>query len=340
VKHTVPCTRVARSVSGSVGVPTSSSAQSTPSAQAPRWNRRQRELADHQVLDRTRLVEHDRAHRRHGRLAPALPTTSLSRGMREAYTARASRRRVRSLRQAHGEPAGASTDAGRDRDGEIDLAFAGAAAASGGAVMSVLIAGGGQQTLAASQGSPERVVVGGDVLYWTNSSAGTVQKLALAGGTPTPMATQQGVTGGLAVDANALYWSSIGQKAVRSLSLANGGAVSNLATNQSTVLSVQIRNGMLYWADDDAGAVFRVPVAGGTPTPLINGQSIHAIAVDDSHVYWSDDIGNKIVRMPVAGGATVVVASNQATPSEIAIDDKNIYWVNSTSNGAVLKLAK
>jgi streptogramin lyase len=83
-----------------------------------------------------------------------------------------------------------------------------------------------------------------------------------------------------------------------------------------------------------------MPVAGGTPTPLINGQSIHAIAVDDTHVYWTDDIGNRIVRMPVAGGATVVVASNQATPSEIAIDDKNIYWVNSTSNGAVLKLAK
>jgi hypothetical protein len=35
-----------------------------------------------------------------------------------------------------------------------------------------------------------------------------------------------------------------------------------------------------------------------------------------------------------------VVASNQASASEIAIDDKNIYWTNAVANGAVLKLAK
>jgi hypothetical protein len=165
-------------------------------------------------------------------------------------------------------------------------------------------------------------------------------KLALNGGPPTALAVAQGVTGGIAVDADSVYWSSVGQKAIRSLSLASGGGTSDLATNQSTVLSLRVRDRTLYWADDEVGDVFSMPAAGGTPTPLITGQGVNYIAVDDRHVYWTDPVGNKVVRVPRAGGPPTVVAANQPAPSDIAADDRSIYWLNAVPNGAVLRLAK
>ncbi len=214
---------------------------------------------------------------------------------------------------------------------------------AGGQVMSALIAGGGVEMLASSQTSPARVAVSNGVLYWTtNGSTMSVMKLPLSGGTVVPMATMQGTMGGLAVDTDTLYWASVGQSTIRSLSLANGGQVADLTPmhDQDVVQSLRVRNGVLYWANDEIGSVFSMPAAGATPKLLIAGQNTNSVAVDDQHVYWTDDTIGKVVRVPLAGGDPQVMATNQAMPSDIAIDSKNIYWVNTAANGAVLKLAK
>jgi uncharacterized protein DUF5050 len=208
-----------------------------------------------------------------------------------------------------------------------------------GQVVSALIAGGGMQTLASAQPSPARVAVSNGVIYWTIN--GSVMKLPLSGGNPVALnSSPQGSMGGLALDPDTLYWASIGQATIRSVSLVNGGGTSDLATGQDVVLSLRVRNGVLYWANDEIGSVYSMPAAGGTPKALISGQNTNSVAVDDKNVYWTDDTGNKIVRIPLAGGDLQVIATNQPSPSDIAIDAKNIYWVNSAANGAVVKLAK
>lgn len=214
---------------------------------------------------------------------------------------------------------------------------------AGGQIQAVGLTGGTVQTLATSQASPQSVAVAAGNIFWTVN--GKVERLPLTGGTPVDMATAQGALGGLTADSNNLYWASVGQMAIRSLSLANGGAATNLVTDQDTVLSLRLHNGALYWASDDlsqgsVGGVFSVPAGGGAPTTLATGQHGHTVAVDDKFVYWTDDTANRIVRVAIAGGTPQVMAANQATPTDLAIDAQNIYWVNSAGTGSVVKLAK
>jgi hypothetical protein len=57
------------------------------------------------------------------------------------------------------------------------------------------------------------------------------------------------------------------------------------------------------------GRVMKVPIDGGTPTVLANGQSEPTyIAVDFASVYWINHGDGTVMTTPIVGGAPVTLA--------------------------------
>jgi sugar lactone lactonase YvrE len=213
-------------------------------------------------------------------------------------------------------------------------------AASAGAIMTVTAAGGTPVKLADITGQPWKLAIRAGVIYWTSQTAGSVSKMPEAGGIPTILAINQGTPVAIDVDATTLVWSSVGQSAIRSLALAPLGAVTTLAEDQEAASSLRVQAGVAYWTNDETGEVRRAALAGGAPVTLATSSGSYGLALDDRDVYFTDDGAGTIWRVPQAGGDATLLAEGQQLPGEIAVDGLNVYWVNTVVDGAVMKLAK
>jgi hypothetical protein len=162
-------------------------------------------------------------------------------------------------------------------------------------------------------------------------------RLPAGGGTPAELATRQGTVADVAVGSHAVYWSAIGQESIRWLPA--DGEVSTIATGVHAV-SPSVVGTTVYWADallrDDGAGIFRLD-QGRAPVELARSPSPVAAVADEQHVYWSDDATGTIRRVSIAGGDATVIATGQASPSELAIDDQAVYWITAA---AVMRLAK
>jgi hypothetical protein len=122
----------------------------------------------------------------------------------------------------------------------------------------------------------------------------------------------------------------------------NGRCVETLATGQLVPKSVATDGVNVYWTVDpqiaDAGAVMRVSVCGGTPTPIASG-SIHPqfVAVDDQNLYWTQSPSN-VMAWNKGTGAITTLVSDQAYPSGIIVDSANLYWANDVADGGLVRM--
>jgi hypothetical protein len=95
------------------------------------------------------------------------------------------------------------------------------------------------------------------------------------------------------------------------------GTVCGPTTLASSVLAFAMDATNVYWTDENAGTVMKMPLAGGTPTTLATGQSFLGedlasngngfIALDASSVYWMAQ--GAIRKVPLEGGNVVTLAS-------------------------------
>jgi len=47
----------------------------------------------------------------------------------------------------------------------------------------------------------------------------------------------------------------------------------------------------VYWGDTSNGTVYRVPIGGGTPVPIVTGAgSPYRMAVDSQNLYWVEQV--------------------------------------------------
>jgi len=92
----------------------------------------------------------------------------------------------------------------------------------------------------------------------------------------------------------------------------------------------------VYWTDDFAGTVTRVPIGGGPQTEIARGAAPRRIVVDAVNVYWID--GQEIMKAPKVGGAATELAST-FVPKFIAVDETHVYWTDSTDTVSKVSLA-
>jgi len=108
-------------------------------------------------------------------------------------------------------------------------------------------------------------------------------------------------------------------------------------------LGIAIDSTFVYFADNDAGVLYKISKAltrQGTPTPVISGaaaQSVQGIASDGVYVYWTNKTNAGEVRraLPTGAGLTTL-ASNQAQPDWIASNGAVVVWTDQASNQVML----
>ena len=102
----------------------------------------------------------------------------------------------------------------------------------------------------------------------------------------------------------------------------------------------------VYWTNQDARTVMKVPIAGGTPVMLATGATRRAGTLGRRRrrgaVYWNDyDSPGSVMTAPLAGGAPVrwwrrSRTARATSPSRA----RNVYWINlwilGNNSGAVM----
>lgn len=80
---------------------------------------------------------------------------------------------------------------------------------------------------------------------------------------------------------------------------------------------------------DEAGAVMRVPKAGGQVVTLIDGLDYASdVAADATGVYAAASNDGQILRTDASGSVLELLSSGESGPTDIAIDGTHVYWTN------------
>lgn len=115
-----------------------------------------------------------------------------------------------------------------------------------------------------------------------------------------------------------------------------GGTATRIATGLFTPDSFAITPTEMYIGDTD---LLRVPITGGTPTPLGTGAAgVGPVVVDASNVYFAAYGKNlaQIKKMPLAGGAATAIGEAHQGFYSLAIDSTNVYSATqASSNGSI-----
>ena len=197
-----------------------------------------------------------------------------------------------------------------------------------GTVAKVPVGGGSVVTLASGQPSPAQIAVNAASVFWVNDGGGvlgegTVMSVPLGGGALVTISTQHnpdgsGPSGGIAVDSESVYWGYEGQSVDAGPFISGallrapsgGGATITLASGLIGLpVAILVDTTNLYWTSRPAYPDTNLPVggmtmplAGGTPTPLV------------------PDLGDNSLK---------------GNPSAFAMDATNLCWGSGT---AILKL--
>ncbi|HEY6459075.1 MAG TPA: hypothetical protein VIY73_02960 [Polyangiaceae bacterium] len=155
--------------------------------------------------------------------------------------------------------------------------------------------------------TPSAIALDAANVYWVDSALGTVNEVSVCGGPATTLVTT----------------SSLGSSTLLPAGIAVEGSEVYFTTQDR------------WNPDGQDGAVWRVPVGGGTPTMLVQGLDRPGpILVQDASMYWvdswqtySDD--GEIVRAPLDGSSMTILASAQNGPLGLALGGGSAVWTTS-----------
>jgi hypothetical protein len=116
-----------------------------------------------------------------------------------------------------------------------------------------------------------------------------------------------------------------------------------LAANQNMPWTIAIDNENVYWVNSGTqGGVYKVPKAGGTPTPLFEGEmrNVESFGLDATSVYFPAQ--GAILAVPLAGGPSRTVATTTKQVLAVGVANGEVHWIEptddaSSSTGAVAK---
>jgi hypothetical protein len=125
--------------------------------------------------------------------------------------------------------------------------------------------------------------------------------------------------------------------------IAPGGAARLLvSTTKPLSDSIGLDAEAAYFGD---GALQRVPLAGGAPTPLVPGW-LGVAAVDDARVYFNETPPSETLEVGgvlKAGGPSAILAGSVGVSGGFAQDDGAIYWLTPSGEGpgwSVVRVSK
>ncbi|WP_437509253.1 hypothetical protein [Sorangium sp. So ce1099] len=85
----------------------------------------------------------------------------------------------------------------------------------------------------------------------------------------------------------------------------------------------------VYMASIDFDGVRRVDKATpGSAMVLVQGIDVGGIAVDGAHLYYTDSMGGTVNRVPIEGGSPTVIVDGQAWPFGIVVVGNYLIWAN------------
>jgi hypothetical protein len=183
-------------------------------------------------------------------------------------------------------------------------------------------------TIACDQGTPARLAVDANNVYWTLETPGAVvMKASLSGGAAQPLARDSSAAFGLAVDATYVYFTQPVAGRVMRVPIAGGPAVP-LATQVDGPLSLATDGLNLYWTGGKSvGSIMKLPLRdGSTAIALLTGLGRpRAIAVDGGFVYWTDLADGSVLRASTAdvdggaAGTSMRLTSGLTQPADLVV---------------------
>lgn len=156
----------------------------------------------------------------------------------------------------------------------------------------MVFAPGAAQPKALSQGtSPEHIALDANFVYWV--AGGVLFKVAKTGGTAQTLTVFNSSTGNLVLDDTSVYWSTLG------------------------------------------GKILRESKNGGTPTVLVSDlDNPRGVGIDAKYVYFAQEGAGEIERVPKSGGPVQKLAVNQTDPGALAVAGGRVFWANTYSIGS------
>ena len=159
------------------------------------------------------------------------------------------------------------------------------------------------------------------------------------GNAPIALASGESRPVGVAVGPTYAYWSNVpvgGGGDLRRIPLFGGPIDVLLTTPANTGIGAFAIDARQFYLPQafSASTIYTLPLSGGTPSILVNGQaSPTGVAVNASSIFWTDTPGGPgtIWSAPISGSPAVQLADGQSQPGGIAVNSTSLFWTNSNS---------
>ena len=206
--------------------------------------------------------------------------------------------------------------------------------------------GGAVTTIISNLYSISQLALDNTNIYFGDFQGNKIQKIMKSGGTVTTLSTQTYSPTGIVLDDNNIYWTEFTNPGTVKKVSKSGGTTITLGNN-SNGLGIAVDNLFVYWTENvwtNQGKINKVPIAGGSVTPLATGLNYAwDLCIDDYNVYWVENrINGAVKQIPVNGGSLIIIANGVNEPVSITSDNFYIYWIerNGGTNGSLKKADK
>jgi hypothetical protein len=113
-----------------------------------------------------------------------------------------------------------------------------------------------------------------------------------------------------------------------------------LASSITKPYGIAIDSAYVYFTDNGAGSVYKVPLAGGTLVQLATGQGgATGVAVDTAgDVFWTLNVAGGAIMKLASGATTPTTLASQPNAYWLATDSTNVFWTIGNSNTSIMKI--